>query len=117
MTAPGEAFLARTARFPRDRRRRGVDAQPGPLHAARAWAAVLLDRSWWRLSAEDRYAYRSGVSLALWTKRQVRRSGLCQICWLQESYDGINGCEAGDCRAFNRLLWQLTSQVPGDGAR
>jgi hypothetical protein len=44
---------------------------------ARAWARVLASLGWWRLPGEDREAHRSGVELAFWTNRQVRRSGLC----------------------------------------
>lgn len=47
------------------------------LPCARAWATALISPAWWRLPDDDREAQRSGVELAFWTNRQVRRSGLC----------------------------------------
>ena len=59
-------------------------------------------------SDDDRAARRSGVELAFWTNRQVRRSGLCTSCWMSESAPDILYCEGEDCRNFARLLEILT---------
>ncbi|MFJ5645804.1 hypothetical protein [Streptomyces sp. NPDC093223] len=74
---------------------------------ARAWATVLISPAWWRLPSEDRYAHRSGVELAFWTNRQVRRSGLCTSCWMRECERDILFCEGGSCHTFTRLLGLL----------
>lgn len=112
MTAAGEANLAWIGKRQRDRRRGGIDAQPGLLANAHAWLTVLTDRSWWALPAEDRYAYRSGVELGQWTTRQVRKSGLCATCWERENTTDVRPCEGGDCRAFTALLEALTTDHP-----
>lgn len=112
MSAAGEDVLAWTGTHRRDRRRGGIDSQPGLPTTARAWLTVLTDRSWWSLDVEDRSAYRSGVALAQWTRRQVRRSGLCSTCWERESGTDICPCEGGDCRTFTTLLQELTTDHP-----
>ncbi|MEU9405516.1 hypothetical protein AB0E08_08450 [Streptomyces sp. NPDC048281] len=71
---------------------------------ARAWATVLASPAWWRLPENDRDAHRSGVELAFWTNRQVRRSGLCLSCWMHESEPDILVCDGGRCRNFTQLL-------------
>lgn len=114
MTAGGEGILATTATHQRDRRRGGIDTQPGLLTNARAWLTVLTDRSWWALPAEDRFAYRSGVTLGQWTTRQVRKSGLCATCWERENTTDVRPCEGGNCRAFTCLLEALTTDHPRD---
>lgn len=53
------------------------------LPRARAWATALTSPAWWRLLDDDRGAHRSGVELAFWTNRQVRRSGLYVSCWMR----------------------------------
>ncbi|MFJ8158363.1 hypothetical protein [Streptomyces sp. NPDC094468] len=73
----------------------------------RAWATVLISPAWWRLPSDDRYAHRSGVELALWTDRQIRRSGLCPSCWFRESERDVLFCEGGSCHTFTRLLGLL----------
>ncbi|BCK73970.1 hypothetical protein Srufu_079230 (plasmid) [Streptomyces libani subsp. rufus] len=117
MTAAGGAYLARTGKPRRDRRRGGSDTQPGLLANTRTWLTVLTDRTWWSLPAEDRFAYRSGVALGQWTNRQVRRSGLCVACWERESSTDVRPCEGGNCRAFAELLTALTDhpRIPGAG--
>ncbi|MDX2698241.1 hypothetical protein Sipo8835_45060 [Streptomyces ipomoeae] len=74
---------------------------------ARAWATVLASPAWWRLPEDDRDAHRSGVELAFWTNRQVRRSGLCLSCWMHESEPDILVCDGGRCRNFTQLLQLL----------
>ncbi|WP_327342772.1 hypothetical protein [Streptomyces europaeiscabiei] len=74
------------------------------LPCARAWATVLISPAWWRLPDDDREAHRSGVELAFWTNRQVRRSGLCTSCWMRESEPDILFCDGGRCRNFTQLL-------------
>ncbi|MFJ9434539.1 hypothetical protein ACIRQY_33480 [Streptomyces sp. NPDC101490] len=52
-------------------------------------------------------AHRSGVELAFWTNRHVRRSGLCTSCWMREHERDILFCEGGSCHTFTRLLGLL----------
>ncbi|MFK0142638.1 hypothetical protein [Streptomyces murinus] len=80
----------------------------GLVPKARAWTTVLVSSAWWRLPSEDRYAHRSGVELAFWTNRQIRRSRLCTSCWMRESEPDILFCDGGGCRNFGRLLETLT---------
>ncbi|PNE43524.1 hypothetical protein AOB60_01085 [Streptomyces noursei] len=68
----------------------------------RAWARVLTLPSWWGRSGDDRSSFRSGVELAYWTNRQVRRSGLCTSCWMRESAPDPRLCEGARCRNFGR---------------
>lgn len=91
-----------------ERRANGADKQPSVLDHLRAWVSVLLDHSYWSTDRDCRSTYRSGVLLGQWTAKQVRLSGLCVTCWMQESHNGVRGCEGGDCRAFTGLLEQLT---------
>ncbi|MFF4136607.1 Tn3 family transposase [Streptomyces mirabilis] len=69
---------------------------------ARAWAGNGPGlAAWWQLPGEDRDTHRSGVKLAYWTNRQVRRSGLCLSCWMHESEPDILVCDGGSCRNFS----------------
>ncbi|MDT0541567.1 MULTISPECIES: hypothetical protein [Streptomyces] len=74
------------------------------LPRARVWATVVTSPDWWCVPAEDRAAHRSGVELAHWTNRQVRRSGLCFSCWLRESEPDAARCDGGACRNAPRPL-------------
>jgi hypothetical protein len=103
----GEVDLAQRISHQRDRRRGKTRERAGLYDNARAWATVLLSPSWWRLDRRDGYPHWSGVALALWSNRQVRLSGLCATCWMQENCDDVRPCEGGDCRTFTRLLEQL----------
>ncbi|MCX5000947.1 hypothetical protein [Streptomyces longwoodensis] len=107
MTARGGDVSALRYAHQPDHRPGAADKQPGILDHARAWATVLLDRSYWEMDRECRPAYRSGVLLGQWTAKQVRLSGLCTTCWMQESVNDVRGCEGGDCRTFTVLLEQL----------
>ena len=108
MTALGGDASAAQYAHEADHRRNGTDGQPGLLDQTRAWVTVLFERAYWSMDRECRPAYRSGVLLAQWTAKQVRLSGLCATCWMQESDNGVHGCEGGNCRTFTRLLEKLT---------
>lgn len=44
--------------------------------------AMFASSAWRSLPDDDREAHRSGVELASWTNRQVRRNALCMAGWL-----------------------------------
>jgi hypothetical protein len=69
-----------------------------------AWVVVLFEPLWWRSAWRDRGSFRLGVEAAVQVRIGMRRTGLCQPCWMRESDPDIVVCEGRGCRNFEAFL-------------